>query len=69
MTQTATHHPSANPEMAAQEALVALINAGAFGNGAHGLIQNESRAESVAKALVEVHTRLTAYYRTLPGAQ
>ncbi len=69
MTQTATYPPSANPEMAAQEVLLALVNSGAFGSGEHGLIQSPNRSDSVAKALIDVHSQLTAYYRTLPGAQ
>lgn len=68
MSQTATNHPHANPEMAAQEALIALINSGAFGSGEHNVINSTHRSEAVATALIDIHTKLTAYYRTLPGA-
>lgn len=69
MTQTATKHPASSPEMAAQEALFALINAGAFGSGESNVIFNLDRSDSIAAAMIDIHTKLTAYYRTLPGAQ
>lgn len=69
MTQTATMNPAAVPEMAAQEVLIALTNAGAFGSGEAGLINAPSRSGAVAKAMIDIHEQLTAYYRTLPGAK
>ncbi|MFY1052355.1 hypothetical protein ACOQNP_12140 [Ectopseudomonas khazarica] len=69
MTQTATKNPAAAPEMAAQEVLMALANAGAFGSGEHGAINSSGRSTAVAKAMIDIHEQLTAYYRTLPGAQ
>lgn len=69
MTQTATKNPAAAPEMAAQEILIALTNSAAFGSGEAGLINNPSRSDGIAKAMIDIHEKLTAYYRTLPGAQ
>lgn len=69
MTQTATKNPAAAPEMAAQEILMALANSGAFGSGEGGIINNPARSGGVAKAMIDIHEQLTAYYRTLPGAQ
>ncbi len=67
MTQTATTPPSAAPEMAAQEVLIALVNSGAFGSGEAGLINSPTRSDGIAKAMIDIHEKLTAYYRSLPG--
>ncbi len=69
MSQTATNFPTASPEMAAQEIVMALINAGAFGSGEHNMINSALRSEAAAAAIIDVHTRLTAYYRSIPAEQ
>jgi len=69
MTQTANKNPASAPEMAAQEVLIALTNAGAFGSGEAGLINAPSRSGATAKAMIDIHQQLTAYYRTLHGGQ
>lgn len=69
MSQTATNYPTSNPEMAAQEVLIALVNSGAFGSGENQVINNEHRSAAVAAAMIDIHTKLTAYYRSLPESQ
>ena len=57
-------NPAENPALAAQEALLALIQAGKT-----AAIHGESDGENLAKGLIQLHEKLTAYYRTLPEAQ
>ncbi len=56
--------PAENPELAAQEVLIALVQAGKT-----AALHGQSDGEHLAKGLIELHEKLTAYYRTLPGAQ
>lgn len=69
MSQTATNYPTNSPEMAAQEVLIALVNAGAFGCGENLVINNEAKSAAVAAAMIDIHTKLTAYYRSLDESQ
>lgn len=69
MSQTASNFPTAHPEMAAQEVLMALINSGAFGNGEQNVINTDYRSAAVAAAMIDIHTKLTAYYRSLSEEQ
>ncbi|WP_374377701.1 hypothetical protein [Pseudomonas fluvialis] len=55
--------PTQHPVLAAQQVLLEIIKAG--GNP----IGNESQGQHTAKGLIALHEQLTAYYRTLPGAQ
>jgi len=64
MTQAETINPVAWPELAAQQVIVEAVKAGAVQS-----LGNEAQGTHAAKALIALHEQLTAYYRTLPGAQ
>lgn len=53
--------PKAMPEAAAQEVLLAMIEAGKTGQMHHG--------ERYALELIDLHKAITAYYRTLHEEQ
>lgn len=65
MSQSATNFPTAHPEMAAQEIVMALVNAGAFGSGQQQIINSPGRSGAAAEAIIDIHTKLTEYYRSL----
>lgn len=56
--------PAENPELAAQEVLIALLQSGKATS-----VNGQPDGEHLAKGLIELHEKLTAYYRALPGAQ
>lgn len=56
--------PSENPELAAQEILALLAEAGSF-TPQSGFLSGSDSGEAVAKAMIAIHKSLTAYYKTL----
>lgn len=59
-------NPKNNPNLAAQQVVLALIENNTF--GVH-TVSNSETAIRVADSIVEVHKHLTAYYRSLDEAQ
>lgn len=61
--------PTQNPELAAQQVVLALIEAKVFGqNREHGVVTAD-QGKTLSEAITKTHEQLTAFYRTLPGAQ
>lgn len=57
--------PTAYPEDAAQELLALLVESGAFGCGENQIINSTARSGAAADAMIDIHKKLTAYYKTL----
>lgn len=56
--------PTRNPAQAAQQIVLALVQAGQT-----RILSSKSDGSELASELIDLHEKLTAYYRTLPGAQ
>lgn len=58
-------NPKAQPEKAAQEAVLALCETGAFGIDPAHTAMSAGDGEALADAIIAVHQKLTAYYKDL----
>ena len=63
MSERPMINPLIHPELAAQEALLRLIDASTT-EFAHG-----SQGEGVAESMIAIHRKLTEYYRSLSARQ
>ncbi len=57
--------PKSTPDLAAQQAVLALIEAKTFGQHREHAVSDAESAEKVAQAIIKTHELLAAYYRTL----
>lgn len=57
-------NPNRFPTLAAQQVVLALVQTGETRK-----VVSEGDGKALAAELIDLHEKLTAYYRTLPGAQ